>query len=173
MKTKIFVPKNPRLSFDYREVHTIYFRGYLEEYDGDDYTSTRNTRKEGYLVSYAYEYWNLGYEEPDFGEGDIATFSSFKSALEWINRHGVIDHRVNFMSYIYLIESDKYVYTAYNILKSTKRSEKFYKDAVSDNHITSFRFLGASNHVEYDSGEDDFYDDCYCKHNPNKVKRVL
>ena len=65
-------------------------------------------------------------------KGDIATFSSFKSALEWINRHGVIDHRVNFQSYIYLIESDKYVYTAYNVLKSTKRSEKFYKDSVSD-----------------------------------------
>ena len=92
----------------------------------------RNTRKEGYLVSYAFEYWGLGYEEPDFGEGDIATFSSFKSALEWINRHGVIGHRTNFMSYIYLIESDKYVYTAYNVLKSTKRSEKFYKDSVSD-----------------------------------------
>ncbi len=131
-KYKIFVPKNPRLNFAFEEVHTVYFRGYTDFLDGDDYIVNRNTRKEGYLVSYAFEYWGLGYEEPDFGEGDIATFSSFKSALEWINRHGVIDHRVNFMSYIYLIESDKYVYTAYNILKSTKRSEKFYKDEVAD-----------------------------------------
>ena len=134
-KYKIFVPKNPRLkrfNFAFEEVQTVYFRGYTDDYDGDDYIVNRNTRKEGYLVSYAYEYWSLGYEEPDFGEGDIATFSSFKSALKWINRYGVIDHRVNFMSYIYLIESDKYVYTAYNILKSTKRSEKFYKDEVED-----------------------------------------
>ena len=34
------------------------------------------------------------------------------------------------MSYLYLIESDKYVYTAYNVLKSTKRSERFYRDEV-------------------------------------------
>lgn len=131
-KYKIFVPKNPRLNFAFEEVQTVYFCGYTDFFDGDDYIVNRNTRKEGYLISYAYEYWGLGYEEPDFGDGDIATFSSFKSALEWINRHGVIDHRVNFMSYIYLIESDKYVYTAYNILKSTKRSEKFYKDEMSN-----------------------------------------
>ena len=129
-KYKIFVPKNPRLkrlNFAFEEVQTVYFRGYNDFYDGDNYIVNRNTRKDGYLVSYAFEYLSLGYEEPDFGEGDIATFSSFKSALKWINRHGVIDHRVNFMSYIYLIESDKYVYTAYNVLKSAKRSENSIK----------------------------------------------
>lgn len=128
-KYKIFVPKNPRVNFDFEEVQTVYFRGYTDFYDGDDYIVNRNTRKEGYLVSYAYEYWGLGYEEPDFGEGDIATFCSFKSALEWINRYGAIDDS---MSFVYLIESDKYVYTAQNVLKSNKRSEKFYKDSVSD-----------------------------------------
>lgn len=137
-KYKVFVPKNPRLNFDFEEVQTVYFRGYTDFLDGDDYIVNRNTRKEGYLVSYSFEYWGLGYEEPDFGEGDIATFSSFKSALEWINRHGVIGHRVNSMSYIYLIESDKYVYTAYNILKSTKRSERFYKDEVCKIEKDSF-----------------------------------
>lgn len=126
-KYKIFVPKNPRLNFVFEEVQTVYFRGYTDFLDGDDYIVNRNTRKEGYLVSYSYVYWGLGYEEPDFGEGDIATFSSFKSALEWINCYGVIDDR---MSYIYLIESDKYVYTVYNVLKSTKRSGKFYKDSI-------------------------------------------
>ena len=157
-KYKVFVPKNPRLTFSFEEVQTVYVRGYIDFYD-DDCIVSRKTRKEGYLVSYACESWGLGYEEPDFGEGDIATFCSFASALEWINRHGVIDH--NPMSYLYFIESDKYVYTAYNILKSTKRSEKFYKDSVSDNHITNFRLLGASSHVEHDGGEEDFYDDCF------------
>ena len=130
-KYKIFVPKNPRLNFAFEEVQTVYFRGYTDFYDGDDYIVNRNTHKEGYLVSYAYVYWNLGYEEPDFGECDIATFSSFRSALEWINRHGVIDGGYG-NYYHYLIESDKYVYTAYNVLKSTKRSEKFYKDEVAE-----------------------------------------
>lgn len=68
-KYKVFVPKNPRLNFAFEEVQTVYFRGYTDFLDGDDYIVNRNTRKEGYLVSYSYEYWGLGYEEPDFGEG--------------------------------------------------------------------------------------------------------
>ena len=53
-KYKIFVPKNPRLkrfNFAFEEVQTVYFRGYTEEYDGDDYIVNRNTRKEGLLNS--------------------------------------------------------------------------------------------------------------------------
>jgi hypothetical protein len=92
-KYKIFVPKNPRLNFAFEEVQTVYFRGYIDFYDGDDYIVNRNTRKEGYLVSYAYEYWGFGYEEPDFGEGDIVSvhFESTKHpylALQMIRERG-------------------------------------------------------------------------------------
>ena len=84
-KQKLYIPKNPRITTSNKEVQTVYFQGYSEEYDGDDYIVNRNTRKEGYLVSYACEHWSIGYEEPDFGEGSIATFCSFRSALNWLN----------------------------------------------------------------------------------------
>lgn len=121
-KQKVYIPKKPRITTSNKEVHTVYFQGYSKEYDGDDYIVNRNTRKEGYLVSYAYEHWCIGYEEPDFGEGNIATFCSFRSALNWINKYGKIDcygHDCH-----YFIESDKYVYTAFNVLKPITPSSK-------------------------------------------------
>ena len=36
-KYKVFVPKNPRLNFAFEEVQTVYFRGYTDFLDGDDY----------------------------------------------------------------------------------------------------------------------------------------
>ena len=89
---KVYIPKNLRITTSNKEVHTIYFRGYSEEYDGDNYIVSRNTRKEGYLVSYACEHWCIGYEEPDFGEGNIATFCSFRSALNWVNKYGNVNY---------------------------------------------------------------------------------
>ena len=50
-KYKVFVPKNPRLNFAFEEVQTVYFRGYTDFLDGDDYIVNRNTRKEGLLTS--------------------------------------------------------------------------------------------------------------------------
>ena len=125
-KQKVYIQKKPRITTSNKEVQTVYFCGYSEEYDEDNYIVNRNTRKDGYLVSYAYEHWNNGYEEPDFGEGNIATFCSFMSALIWINKYGSIDCYGH--DCYYFIESDKYVYTAFNVLKSITHRIKNEKE---------------------------------------------
>ena len=51
-KYKVFVPKNPRLNFAFEEVHTVYFRGYTDFYDGDDYIVNYQPPK-GWLASSA------------------------------------------------------------------------------------------------------------------------
>ena len=61
---KVYIPKKPRITTSNKEVHTVYFQGYSEEYDEGDYVVNRNTRKEGYLVSYAYESWSIGCQLP-------------------------------------------------------------------------------------------------------------
>ena len=34
-KQKVYIPKKPRITTSNKEVQTVYFRGYSEEYEGD------------------------------------------------------------------------------------------------------------------------------------------